>query len=112
MGEEEIPKLADWLAEYRSRAEPVQVIVASYALVEPIPNDPTHGMSAGQVALDIVRYDAPGWPGPPDNAHYVMGVNAQGEHLWDNWYESEHDAREVIGSGHYGAVIERERRNS
>lgn len=107
MAEEEVPKLADWLAEYRSRPDPIEVVVASYELLEPVPDDPREGMSAGQVAVDIVRYDAPGWPGPPDDSHYVMGVNADGDHLWDNWYESEQAAREAIADGHYGAVIER-----
>ena len=108
MADEDIPKLADWLAEYHSRPDPVEVVVASYDLVEPVPNDSGEGMSAGQVAVDIVRYDAPpGRPGPPDNAHYVMGVNAAGEHLWDDWYESEEAAREVIADGHYGPVVER-----
>ena len=112
MGDEDVPKLADWLAEYRGRPEPVEVIVASYDLVEPIPDDPMHALAAGQVGLDIVRYDAPGWPGPPDHAHYVMGVNGRDEHQWDDWYESERDAREAIASGHYGAVTEREPRSA
>lgn len=109
MPEDEIPKLADWLAEYRSRPEPTEVIVASYDLVESVPDNPREGMSAGQAAVDIVRYDSPGWPGPPDGSHYVMGVHAQGQHLWDDWYESEHAAREAIAEGRYGAVIERPR---
>jgi hypothetical protein len=107
MAEEDIPKLADWLAEYRSRPDPVEVVVASYDLVEPVPNDRRQGLSAGQVAVDIVRYDASGRPGPPDDSHYVMGVNAHGDHLWDNWYESEQAAREAIADGDYGAVVER-----
>jgi hypothetical protein len=112
MSDEEIPKLADWLAEYRSRPEPVEVIVASYDLAQPIPDHPDSALSAGQVGLEIVRYDAPGWPGPTDDSHYVMGVNAEDKHLWDDWYDSEQAAREVIASGHYGAVVERESRQT
>jgi hypothetical protein len=107
--EDDIPKLADWLAEYRSRPEPVEIIVASYTLPEPIPDDPVHGMSAGQTGIDIVRYAASGRPGPPDNSHYVMGVDGRGQHTWDDWYETEDDARGAIESGHYGAVVERRR---
>jgi hypothetical protein len=90
----------------------VEVIVASYALAEPIPEDANEGTSAGQVGLDIVRYDARGAPGPPDESHYVMGVNGLGAHLWDNWYESEQTARDAIASGHYGPVVEREIRDT
>jgi hypothetical protein len=82
MAEDEVPKLADWLAEYRSRPEPVEVIVATFDLLDAIPDEPHRGMAAGQVGIDIVRYDAPGWPGPPDDSHYVMGVDGDGEHLW------------------------------
>jgi hypothetical protein len=102
MAEDEIPKLADWLAEFRSRPEPTEVVVASYDLVEPVADRP------GQVvAVDIVRYDAPRWPDPPDDSHYVMGADANGEHHWDDWYESEEAAREAITDGHYGAVVPR-----
>ena len=107
MAEDDIPKLADWLAEYRSRPEPVEVIVASYDLVEPVSDDPHEALSAGQVGVDIVRYDAPGWPGPPDDSHYVMGVNADGAHLWDDWHESEQAAREAMSDGQYGTVVAR-----
>jgi|SRR5947209_16326510 len=112
MTEDDIPKLADWLAEYRSRPAPVEVIVASYDLAEPVPDDPSEGMAAGQIAVDIVRYEAPSERDPEDNAHYVMGVNAKGEHLWDDWYESETAAREAIADGGYGAVTERRREDN
>jgi hypothetical protein len=36
-----------------------------------------------------------------------MGVNAEGEHLWDDWYESEQQARQAIAEGEYGEVVER-----
>ncbi len=39
-------------------------------------------------------------------SHYVMGVDADGLHLWDDWYDSEQAAREAISDGHYGAVID------
>jgi hypothetical protein len=107
MPRDEIPSLAEWLAEYRSRPEPTEVVVATFDLVEPIPDTPEHGMAAGQVAVDVVRYDRTGWPGPPSNAHYVMGVDPGGNHTWDDWYESEQAAREAITDGHYGAVVER-----
>jgi hypothetical protein len=107
MAGEDAPSLSDWLAEYRSRPEPTEVVVVTFDLVEPIPDTPEHGMAAGQVAVDVVRYDKTGWPGPPDNAHYVMGVDAHGNHLWDNWFESEQAAREAITDGYYGTVIER-----
>lgn len=109
MADEDIPKLADWLAEYRSRPEPTEVVVASFDLKEPVPEDPSNGMPAGQTGVDIVKYDRTGWPGPPDNAHYVMGVDRGGRHLWDDWYESEDDARGAIESGRYGDLIERQR---
>jgi hypothetical protein len=112
MPDEEIPKLADWLAEYRSRPDLVEVVVVSYDLVDPVTDDRRERMSSGQVAVDIVRYDAPGRPGSPDSGHYVMGVDASGEHLWDDWYGSEAAAREVISDGHYGAVVERLRDDS
>jgi hypothetical protein len=101
------PSLSEWLAEYRSRPAPSEVVVVSYDLVEPVPDTPDHGMAADQVGIDIVRIDKPGWPGPPDDSHYVMGVDAQGRHLWDDWYDSELAAREVIADGHYGEVVER-----
>jgi hypothetical protein len=107
MADEEVPKLADWLNEYRSRPEPKEVVVASYNLVRPLPDDPREGMAAGQVGLDIVRYDAQSTPGPPNESHYVLGVSASGEHLWDVWYDSEESARREIESGRYGAVTER-----
>lgn len=109
MAEDEIPKLADWLAEYRTRPEPVEIIVAAYELTEPIPNDPIHGMSAGQTGIDIVRYDKAGWPGPPDNSYYIMGVDGQGQHTWDVWYDSEDAAREAIATGRYGDMVENDR---
>jgi hypothetical protein len=83
--------------------------VASYDLNEPIADDPVNGLSAGQTGIDIVRYDRTGWPGPPDNAHYVMGVDVHGQHLWDDGYELEDDARVAIESGRYGELIERPR---
>jgi hypothetical protein len=79
MAEDEIPKLADWLAEYRSRPEPREVIVASYDLTQPIPDDSAHGMSEGQTGIEIVTYDLTDWPGPADNSHYVMGVDGDGQ---------------------------------
>ena len=109
MAEEEIPKLGDWLAEYRSRPEPAEIIVASYDLNEPIADDQINDMSAGQTGIDVIRYEWTGWPGPPDNAHYVTGVDGRGQHLWDHWYESEHDARGAIESGRYGELVERHR---
>jgi len=107
MSQDEIPRLADWLAEYRSRPKPTEVVVATYDMAEPISDVPENASDAGRVALDIVRYDSPGWPGPPDESHYVMGVNARGEHLWDDWFESEQARREAIGHGRYGEVVER-----
>jgi hypothetical protein len=112
MAEDEIPKLADWLAEYRSRPEPREVIVASYDLTQPIPDDSAHGMSEGQTGIEIVTYDLTDWPGPADNSHYVMGVDGDGQHLWDDWYESEDAAREAIESGQYGDLVKRERDTS
>jgi hypothetical protein len=106
MTQDGIPKLADWLAEYRSRPKPTEVVVATYHCVTPIPDTPDNAGDAGRVALDIVRYDAPGWPGPPDPSHYVMGVDAQGQHLWDDWFKSEQAAREAIAQGHYGDIVE------
>jgi hypothetical protein len=38
-----------------------------------------------------------------------MGVDGRGQHLWDDWYESEDDARGAIESGRYGELIERPR---
>ena len=108
MPDDGIPKLADWLAEFRSRPEPVEVVIARFDLVNPVPDHPDQGMSAGQVVVDIVRYDAPARPGPPDDSYYAMGVNRAGEHLWDDWYESEDAARKVIADGHYGEVVERQ----
>jgi hypothetical protein len=61
------------------------------------------------MAVDIVRYDTTGGAGPPDNSHYVMGVDARGQHLWDDWYASEDDARGAIESGRYGELVERHR---
>jgi len=66
MAQDDIPSLADWLAELRSRPAPTKVVLASYDLVRPIPDAPHEGMAAGQVALDVVRYDYLGWPGTPD----------------------------------------------
>ena len=111
MAQDDIPKLDDWLAEYRARPKPTEVVIATYDLVEPIPDTPDNGMSAGQVAIDLVRCDSPGWPGPPDSSRYVMGANARGEHLWDDWFESEQAAREAIGRGRYGEAVERPRRD-
>lgn len=105
---DEIPKLDDWLAQYRGRPEPVEIVVASYDLPKPVADDPVHGMSAGQTGIDIVRYEATGRPGPPDNSHYVMGVDSRGQHTSDDWYETEGDARGAIESGHYGPVVERQ----
>jgi len=79
--------------------------VARFGLVQPSARHPA--LSSGDVGIDIVRYEAPGRPGPPDNAHYVMGLNAEGRHLWDDWYESEAAAREAIDDGEYGAVVDR-----
>jgi hypothetical protein len=104
---DDIPKLADWLAEYRSRPEPTEVVVATYDSVEPVPNTPDHFLDAGRVALEIRRYYSPGWPGPPDDSRYVMGVDAEGNVLWDDWYETEQAAREAIMSGWYGEVVGR-----
>jgi hypothetical protein len=51
------PKLAAWLAGYRSRPEPQMVVVATFDLVDPVPDTPENAMAAGQVAIDIIRYD-------------------------------------------------------
>ena len=107
MAQDDVPKLADWLAEHRSRPKPMEVVVATYDSVEPIPDTPDNALDAGRVALDIVRHDSPGWPGPPDELpHYVMGVDAEGKVLWDDWYESERAAREAIAFGRYGQAVE------
>ena len=107
MAPDDIPRLVDWLAEYRSRPKPTEVVVATYDSVEPIPDTPDNAMDAGRVALDIVRMDSPGWPGPPNPSHYVMGVDARGQHLWDDWFESEQAARDAIEQGRYGKAVER-----
>jgi hypothetical protein len=108
MAQDDVPKLADGLAEYRGRPEPMEVVVATYDSVEPIPDTSDNGLDAGRVALDIVRHDSPGWPGLPDELpHYVMGVDAEGKWLWDDWYESGQAAREAIALGRYGEAVER-----
>jgi hypothetical protein len=107
MASDEIPRLADWLAQHRSRPAPTEVIVATYDLIEPTPATSDAGMAAGQVAVDIVRYESPARSGPRDNAHYVMGVDSQGQHLWDQWFESEEAARDAILRGEYGEATER-----
>jgi hypothetical protein len=81
----------------------------SYDLTEPIPDEPTHGMSAGQTGVDIVRYNTSDRSGPPDTSHYVIGIDARRQHLWDDWYDSEESAREAIVNGQYGDLIERGR---
>jgi hypothetical protein len=107
MPEDDISKLADWLAEYRRRPEPSQIVVATYDMVETVSDAPDNGMDAGRVALDIVRYDDAARPGPSNRSHYVMGVDATGRHLWDDWFESERAARHAIADGRYGQVAER-----
>ncbi|MGO9958265.1 MAG: hypothetical protein ACLP50_20245 [Solirubrobacteraceae bacterium] len=75
--------------------------------MEPIPDTPDNSGDAGRVALDIVRYDWRGWPEPSDTSHYVMGVDARGQHMWDDWFESEQAARTATADGRYGDVVER-----
>lgn len=104
VAQDDVPKLADWLAEVRNRPEPVEVVVATYDSVESIPDTPDNMLDAGRVAIVIVRYDS---PGPPDDSRYVFGVDAEGKWLWDDWYETEQAAREAIAVGHYGEVVER-----
>jgi len=106
--EDEIPKFADWLAEFRSRPPHVEVVVAAYHLVTPISDEPIHGMAAGQVGLHVVRYDDPRKPLDIDGEHFVMGVSTNGSHTWDHRFESLTAALEAIAEGDYGAVRSRD----
>jgi hypothetical protein len=101
---DEVPKVADWLAEFRSRPPLVEVVVAAYDLVEPIGDDPVHGMAAGQVGLQLVRYDDPRSSPNRDGEHYVIGVSADGSHTWDHWFVSLTAAQQAITEGAYGVV--------
>jgi hypothetical protein len=106
VAQDDVPKLADWLAEYRSRPEPVEVVVAAYDSVEPTPDTPANMLDAGRVGLVIVCSDSPG-SGPQDDSRFVFAVDARGKVLWDHWYETEQAAREAFALGWYGEVVER-----
>ena len=99
------PKLAAWLEERRQRPEPAEVRVAIFD-TEPVPDRPEHGRDARRVAVAIIRYDMPEGFDNTDRGHYVMGLDSDGNALWDQWYETEDDARSVIMSGEFGPARE------
>lgn len=83
---DEIPKLDDWLAEYRSRPEPTEVVIS-----EAPAHDPE---MPSLVTVRIARYDETGWPNPT-GGFYLFGLDDTGSGLFDLWFETLRDAVEA-----------------
>jgi hypothetical protein len=78
------PSLSGWLAEYRSRAEPIEVVLYRAALPEPA-TSAVPGESV--VAVRISRYDEPDNP-RPTGGFYVLSLNAADDWIGDTWHET------------------------
>jgi hypothetical protein len=104
VSDDEIPKLEDWLTEFGGRPRRVEIVVAVYELDEPVSDERVHDIPVGQTGVHVVRYDDPRKPPDIDGVHYVMAVNADGSHIWDDWFESLKGALQAIVAGDYGAL--------
>jgi hypothetical protein len=89
MADDRMPSLAEWLAEYRSRPEPKEVVLYRVALAEPS-TSPVSGQS-DIVSLRIVRYDEPQNPRPTGGV-YLLSEGPDGESIADTWHEDVADA--------------------
>jgi hypothetical protein len=80
---DEVPRLADWLAEYRARPAPVEVVMCEAAATDP--EVPT------MVGVKVIRYDKPANP-VPTGGYYLIGYDSSGADLFDLWFETLADA--------------------
>jgi hypothetical protein len=83
------PSLSEWLAEYRSRRAPTEVVLYRAELSEPF----VSGSRRPVVALQIARYDDPDNP-HPTGGFYLFWLSETGEGVGDTWHEELDDALE------------------
>jgi hypothetical protein len=89
MAADRMPSLGEWLAEYRSRPEPKEVVLYRVTLAEPVTRPvPRRG---DIVSLRIVRYDEPQNPRPTGGV-YLLSEGADGQSIADTWHEELDDA--------------------
>jgi hypothetical protein len=88
------PSLSEWLAEYRSRRPPIEVVLYEARLPQPIEE-----RSQRVVSLRVACYDDPDNPNP-DRGIYLFTVTEQGEAVSDTWHETIDDALDAgVGYG-------------
>jgi hypothetical protein len=89
VSEAKMPTLAEWLAGYRSRPKPIEVVLYRVSLAAPIPS-PVPGRS-NIASFRISRFDAPRNP-VPTGGFYVFHEDAAGGWVDDSWHEELDDA--------------------
>jgi hypothetical protein len=82
------PSLSEWLAEYRSRRQPTEVVLYRANLPEPVVSDVSQQRVA---ALRISRYDDPDNP-RPTGGFYLFSLNEADGCVSDIWHEELDDA--------------------
>jgi hypothetical protein len=82
------PSLSEWLAEYRSRRPPTEVVLYRATLPEPVLSDAPRQRA---VSVVISRYDDPDNP-KPTGGFYLFSLNDADEGLTDTWHEELDDA--------------------
>lgn len=82
------PSLSEWLAEYRSRREPTEVVLYRATLAHPVRS---HVSRQAVAALRISRYDEPDNP-KPTGGFYLFSLDEAEEWVTDTWHESVDDA--------------------
>ena len=82
------PSLSEWLAEYRARRPPTEVVLYRATLPEPLVSSVSRKRVA---ALRISRYDAPDNP-RPTVGFYLFSVDEVDDWVSDSWHKTLDDA--------------------
>jgi hypothetical protein len=82
------PSLSEWLAEYRSRRKPTEVVLHRARLPVPVR---THPSRAPIASLRISRFDDPDNP-CPTRGFYLFSLSETDEWVDDSWHEELDDA--------------------
>jgi hypothetical protein len=87
MADDRMPSFHDWLAEYRERPAPEEVVLYQASL--PVATTSLVSRRAGIVSLRIACYDD-----PAEDGVYLFSENEAGDVLADTWHEDVEDAFE------------------
>ena len=84
MADQQMPSLAEWLAESRARPDPKEVTLYRAKLPKPVTSPVSR--QSGIRSLRIVRYDEPGNP-RPTGGFDLISEDADANSLSDTWHE-------------------------